>query len=422
MSCASISYSTKNKPYAGKLAKHCQNQGFDVWVDWQGIKYGVMLVLLVVLVVGLTAFTGGGDDEPSTSAIHTPSPTPPQTPSPTLTSTPQVSIDYEYIIVKIDDGRVRLEPNLDSTILFELAGGTIIERDSHEQPVAEGSYQWLPVIIENQAGWVRNDIVDILSGEIAHNPDWTPYIHEFDGVEMVLVPAGCFVMGSTDEQLDYAVSTSRAYVENEQPVAELCFEEPFWIDRYEVTNEQYGSAASTCTKYSSDPNQPRICINWFDAQAYCEGRGEGYRLPTEAELEYGARGPDAWVYPWGDDFDGRLVNFCDTNCTFDGVEADETADDGYAYTAPVGSYALGASWVGALDLSGNVWEWTSSLYADYPYDKDDGREALDDTNTIRVIRAGSWYVSDYRTRAAYRNRYYAYDEDYGVGFRCARSR
>ncbi|GIL11577.1 MAG: hypothetical protein BroJett038_02970 [Chloroflexota bacterium] len=90
----------------------------------------------------------------------------------------------------------------------------------------------------------------------------------------------------------------------------------------------------------------------------------GGALPTEREWEYAARGPDGLDYPWGDAFDGTWLNFCDKNCVYSWRET--SVDDGYAQTAPVGSYVSGASWVGALDMSGNIWEWTSSLYAPLP--------------------------------------------------------
>jgi formylglycine-generating enzyme required for sulfatase activity len=127
---------------------------------------------------------------------------------------------------------------------------------------------------------------------VISNGEWEPYIQEFDGVKMALVQAGCFMMGSEDGE------------STEKPVHEVCFDEPFWIDVYEVTNELYGSAASGnntwgnyCGSRSRFDDQPRICINWSETAAYCESHGA--RLPTEAEWEYAARGPDSLRYPWG---------------------------------------------------------------------------------------------------------------------------
>jgi formylglycine-generating enzyme required for sulfatase activity len=255
---------------------------------------------------------------------------------------------------------------------------------------------------------------------VSANDEWTPVIREFDGVPMALVPAGCFTMGSTDEQIDYAVDQlldKRPAYSDEQPAHEQCFSEPFWIDVYEVTNEQYGSYGA----WKGD-DLPREQISWFDSAAHCESRGA--RLPTEAEWEYAARGPDSLVFPWGNEFDGSLLNHCDLNCIADSVHwADTRYDDGYLRTAPVGSYPGGASWVSALDMSGNLWEWVGSLYDPYPYRADDGREtdANGDSTGFRAVRGGSWHCPASSNRPASRNQHPPADTTTLFGFRCARS-
>ncbi len=228
---------------------------------------------------------------------------------------------------------------------------------------------------------------------VTRNADWEPVIETFDGIEMALVPAGCFEMGSSEG------------FEEESPVHDVCFEEPFWIDVYEVTNGQYGSAAPSCLEYSSDDNQPRVCISWMDALAHCESRGA--RLPTEAEWEYAARGPDNPVYPWGNDFDADNAVYLGNNP---------------GGTAPVGSKPGGVSWVGAYDLSGSVWEWVSDWYdADYYDDLTDGviNPQGPDSGEYRVLRGGSWLVNAYIVRPTYRARYLPPVEGSGAGFRCA---
>jgi eukaryotic-like serine/threonine-protein kinase len=234
--------------------------------------------------------------------------------------------------------------------------------------------------------------VEIIPGSepVTSNADWTPVIQEFDGVEMVLVPAGCFMMGSETG-------------DNEQPVHEQCFDEPFWISRYEATNEQYGSIG--CGTYSSDANQPRSCISWFDARNYCESLGG--RLPTEAEWEYAARGPDSLIYPWGNDFVADNVAY--------------SHNSNINQTPEVGSKPGGVSWVGAYDLSGNVWEWVSTLYQSYPYDANDGRESNDDDNP-RILRGGSFLNSGFGFLRAFNRIWHNPDiVYYNFGFRCARS-
>jgi sulfatase modifying factor 1 len=263
----------------------------------------------------------------------------------------------------------------------------------------------------------RNPILVLAEAGVNSNADWKPYIQDFDGVQMALVPVGCFQIGSTDRQVDYAMvlyglGADRSWFDDEQPEHEVCFEELFWIDVYEVTNQQYGSSG----EWSGD-DLPREEVNWSDALAHCESRGA--RLPTEAEWEYAARGPDGLIFPWGNDFNGSLGNFCDENCTIDW--ADEDVDDGYQNTAPVGSYPGGVSWVGAYDLSGNVWEWVndwydSDYYASLPASNPQGPES----GEYRVLRGGSWGFSATNVRAADRKWNSPDSAGLYLGFRCAR--
>jgi len=254
------------------------------------------------------------------------------------------------------------------------------------------------------------------------NRDWSPYIYTFPddpaAAPMVLVPAGSFQMGSNDGQ------------DNEQPIHTQTFTEPFWIDQTEVTRRQYALCvtAGACTEtpdsdYSTRDTQPINNVTWFQARDYCAWRGENYRLPTEREWEYAARGVESWNYPWGNNDPTPILAVYNAN---------ETAD--------VGSKPDGASWVGALDLSGNLWEWVNTIYGidlnsdndftasgerlyPYPYSADDGRETNnEDSTNVRVLRGGSWYnyVTDFlRAGTRYRNYPDYWLSDYG--FRCARS-
>ncbi|MGB1286409.1 MAG: formylglycine-generating enzyme family protein [Aggregatilineales bacterium] len=223
------------------------------------------------------------------------------------------------------------------------------------------------------------------------NNDWIPVEQDFDGIPMMLVPPGCFMMGSDRSDSD------------EQPVHEVCFDDAFWIDKTEVTNEQYGSVSdgTLCMEYSSHPDQPRNCVNWFDAQDFCEARGG--RLPTEAEWEYVARGTDSLVYPWGN-------TWLSDSATYSGNSS--------GITSVAVSRPDGASWVGALHMSGNAWEWTGSLYKSYPYNKNDGRETEDNTDDAHVMRGGSFFSTSDSLRAASRFSYLPADSFNSNGFRC----
>jgi len=219
-----------------------------------------------------------------------------------------------------------------------------------------------------------------------------------DEVEMVSVPAGQFTIGSDGPGAD----------DNEKPASKV-FVGAFLIDKFEVTNTRYLRCveAGACTRPIGrgydDPtkaNLPVTIISWAQAAAYC--RWAGKRLPTEAEWERAARGSDGRHYPWGNSFEANRANV------------------GYtAGTTPVGSFPKGASPYGAMDMAGNVWEWTSSLYKPYPYDPNDGRE---DPNArgSRVERGGSWYHPPWQARTTRRTAAgHIYRRISDLGFRCA---
>jgi formylglycine-generating enzyme required for sulfatase activity len=218
-------------------------------------------------------------------------------------------------------------------------------------------------------------------------------IREKDGAVMVYVPAGVFWMGSSDVDPDAD--------DDEKPQHQV-YVDAFWIDKTEVTNAQYKrcvdegvcsppaeTGSYTRGAYYGNPefgDYPVINVTWYQAREYAEWVGG--RLPTEAEWEYATRGPNGYVYPWGNDPpDDSLLNY----------------NDSVGDTTAVGSYPDGASWCRALDMVGNVWEWTGSQYTPYPYDATDGREDLEVSgDTLGVIRGGSFQHPQDIIRCAYR--------------------
>jgi formylglycine-generating enzyme required for sulfatase activity len=220
-----------------------------------------------------------------------------------------------------------------------------------------------------------------------------------DPVAMVSVPAGDFVMGSDDPDAD----------RDERPATRV-FVGAFAIDRVEVTNARFRGCveAGACTRPIAGAwaeraagDLPVSLVSWAQATAYC--RWVGKRLPTEAEWEKAARGRDGRRYPWGDAF------------------APDRANLGYTHgPVAVGRHPAGASPYGVLDMAGNVWEWTSSLYRPYPYDRDDGREDPA-ARGARVNRGGGWYHGAWYARASYRaTADHMYRRVADLGFRCAR--
>lgn len=216
-------------------------------------------------------------------------------------------------------------------------------------------------------------------------------VQEFNGVPMVSVPAGCFQMGS-DRQID------------ELPINEQCFDEPFWIDQYEVSNGQFNTFGGEASRSSTwtQADRPRENVSWQEASEFCQQRG--MRLPTEAEWEYSARSSESLTYPWGDEFVAENAHFF---------------GNANNQTAPIGSYLMGVSWVGAYDMAGNVAEWVSSSYQPYPFDVNDGRENRNDVLSERVARGGAH--SDGSTLVTTTARYPANRRIIGnnIGFRCA---
>ncbi|MGH2561464.1 MAG: formylglycine-generating enzyme family protein [Thermomicrobiales bacterium] len=225
---------------------------------------------------------------------------------------------------------------------------------------------------------------------------------------MVVVPAGDFVMGG-----DPLNGTERGRV---------VFVAEFMIDRTEATNaafaefvlqtgyrtvaEQHADARSWRAHAQQDlATHPVVYIAWEDAIAYCEHVGK--RLPSESEWEKAARGSEAWMWPWGNDWDEMRAN---------------SMERGKVGTTPVGAFPMGASPYGLVDMAGNVWEWTMSSYTESLSDDPSDREVADELfRDHRVLRGGSWRTMALGTQAMYRK---PAPVDYRrdtTGFRCAKN-
>lgn len=242
-------------------------------------------------------------------------------------------------------------------------------------------------------------------------------VAEKDNMVQVYILAGEFTMGS-----DYGD-------DNEKPMHTVFLDE-YWIDQTEVTNAQYALcvAAGDCTKpldLESQINRwyqdkkfadhPVVFVDWNQAKDYCAWAGR--RLPTEAEWEKAARGTDERIYPWGNEFDGTKVNYCDVNCW--GSWKDSINNDGYATTSPVGKFLAGASPYGALDMAGNAYEWVLDWFGLYTSEYQ-SNPAGPTSGSEHVLRGGAWGDDIHHLRTVIRS-----DEppdlrrDF-IGFRCAR--
>ena len=223
-------------------------------------------------------------------------------------------------------------------------------------------------------------------------------ISPVDGMVMMYVPAGDFIMGSEDGDGDA------------QPVHTV-YLDAYWIDRTEVTNAMYWECVNEgkCTlntDWGSDfrgSQQPVVGVNWDEAQAYCTWAGR--ELPTEAQWEKAALGDEGRTYPWGEGLDKTKANY----------DRRRTTD--------VGSYPDGASPYGALDMAGNVWEWVADWYEENYYSTQTNWKnpsGPGDTGK-KVIRGGSWDYNGFNLRTSDRGGFNPLIQFDLLGFRCLSS-
>ena len=245
--------------------------------------------------------------------------------------------------------------------------------------------------------------------------------------DMVLIPAGEFVMGTDSEGANA-----------DQKPAHRVYLEAFYIDKHEVTNAEYEEfilaggykkkefwteegwdfiqkfqfdagewhKIETPLQYgensvSTEPDHPVIGVSWYEANAYATWAGK--RLPTEAEWEKAARGTDGHIYPWGKEMDFSKLSY------FPHVTKLQA----------VGSFSGGASPYGVMDMAGSVWEWCSDWYGESYYLQGSRKNPKGpDSGENRVLRGGGWDSIRLQLRCSYR--YYESEgrRTYNVGFRC----
>jgi toxoflavin biosynthesis protein ToxD len=240
-------------------------------------------------------------------------------------------------------------------------------------------------------------------------------------LDMVIIPKGHFIMGS--------IPTLDQEAFDEETPMHIIYLTDYYLSCTPITNDQYALFIAA-THYSSPEGwhgkvpphgkerHPVVNVNWEDSSAYCRWlsttTGDAYRLPSEAEWEKGARGVNALVFPWGNAWEPYRCNT---------LEADLRS------TVSVDNFQKGNSPYGLLDMAGNIFEWTNTLWQEeglnsnpfrYPYDPDDGREvAAKNERAIRIARGGSFLRNRRYARCSSRMRFRATTRNPDTGFRVA---
>lgn len=283
-------------------------------------------------------------------------------------------------------------------------------------------------------------------------PTTTPFpevtsINPIDSSEIVMIPEGEFLMGYSNDAINYIFNQewcTDCNVYHFQPSIPQhdVYLDKFWINKFEVTNSQFSNFIDQ-TNYVTDaekngsstiflsspefgvyrdnivgaywgapkgpgsenevlPNHPVVHVSWYDASAYCEWAGG--RLPTEAEWEKAARGLDGRLFPWGNESpNSSLLNYRYLVGT----------------SSAVGSYPLGKSPYGVMDLAGNVWEWVLDKFESQYYYISPLENPISKTGTAIVQRGGSWANKPVSVLSPQRwGEYEAYWTDIITGFRC----
>lgn len=231
---------------------------------------------------------------------------------------------------------------------------------------------------------VRRELPAITPLMRAQEKEKYPNFASVVGAELYLITSGTFAMGCKDIEAQ----------PNEQPITNVLISR-FYLSRHPITNAQYECFDRTHAAKRApwaDDRHPVVYVTALDAERFCEwlSRVEGrrYRLPTEAEWEYAARGLDGRSYPWGENLDaGHYANFADRRSNFPWREP--RIDDGWEQTSPVGCYPKGASPFGVEDMAGNVFEWCFDGFEPYR-GKDVQNPRGPRNNQRRIYRGGSW--------------------------------
>ena len=399
-----ISYSRKDQTYARKLADDLRKRGFEPWMDdridfgdrwWRTIDRKIRTCAAFVVVMTPDSEESEWVEREVQLALREVKPIFPLL----LRGT---GFSLLITIQHADVAGERLPPADFYERLGQVASARRVPEPKPTPPVRTAPHlAGLPAI--------EPEVVQ---------PVVTERVRPFEP-EMILIPAGEFLMGSDPRKDKDAQS-------DEQPQHTLYLPD-YTMAKTPVTNAQYakfvvdaGVVAPPGYWQKGEPTldkleHPVVSVSWSDAMNYCnwlaDVTGKPYRLPSEAEWEKAARGTDGRIYPWSNTW---YPGWCNT--------AERRPGD----TTSIGAYPRGASPYGLLDMAGNVSEWTRSLWGktgdmpdfEYPYDPQDGRENLGAGHEVlRVVRGGSFFGDRLLARCAFRGRGLPDVRAYNIGFR-----
>lgn len=348
-----ISYSHADSQFVDNLAKRLKATGVDVWIDKWMIKVGDSITGKINEGIGASDYL--------------------------VIVLSQSSVNSKWVREELNTALVR---NVE------------VEKRAFILPVLKEDCEIPPLLkhrkyanFKDDFEWGFNELIEVISPR----KDFEP--------EMVLIPAGEFLMGSDPEK-------DRDAREDEYPQHRVYVSE-FYIGKYPITNLEYRSFLQA-TDYEvpsgfyenlyrqSRENHPVINVPWKAAVAFCawisKETGKSFRLPTEAEWEKAARGTDGRIYPWGNDWDPAKCNWYGGRV---------------GSTTPVGKYSPeGDSPYGVADMAGNVWEVCAGQYDSWEYQKRSGiivKDPEDPEEGADVLRGGSWNYDQGAARCARRN-------------------
>ncbi len=233
------------------------------------------------------------------------------------------------------------------------------------------------------------------------------------GIAWIFIPEGDVLIGK---------NFASPFTGDRAEPSHTIFLSDYWISKHEITNAQYqvfvNETNRTPPRYWVDgtippglENHPLSNVSWHDAWEYAIWLGDklnrSVTLPSEAQWEKAARGVDGLrIYPWGNEIDSEKTNICDVNCIGPGDIEDNSLDDGFEITSPVGTFPEGASPYGVMDMSGNVSEWTRSWLIPYPINPDfsiiqdwEAVKTLDENRV--VVRGSAWITPDFGAHYRY---------------------